>query len=70
MSATISWAKKVQLAKCDISVGFPKSSHKLLFVATNTPLDDYDTDIVTEENDDSRQPKEKKLAIQCILKVK
>ena len=27
MSVTISWAKKVQLAKCDISVGFPKSSH-------------------------------------------
>ena len=29
MSVAISWAKKVQLAKCDISVGFPKSSHKL-----------------------------------------
>ena len=27
MSMAISWAKKVQLAKCDISVGFPKSSH-------------------------------------------
>ena len=27
MSVTISWAKKVQLAKCDISVGFPKFSH-------------------------------------------
>ena len=27
MSVAISWAKKVQLAKCDISVGFPKSSH-------------------------------------------
>ena len=29
MSVAISWAKKVQLAKCDISVGFPKSSHIL-----------------------------------------
>ena len=28
MSVAISWAKKVQLAKCDISVNFPKSSHK------------------------------------------
>ena len=27
MSVAISWAKKVQSAKCDISVGFPKSSH-------------------------------------------
>ena len=27
MSVAISWAKKVQLAKCDIMVGFPKSSH-------------------------------------------
>ena len=28
MSVAISWAKKVQLAKCDILVSFPKSSHK------------------------------------------
>ena len=28
MSVAISWAKKVQLAKCDISADFPKSSHK------------------------------------------
>ena len=27
MSVAINWAKKVQLAKCDILVGFPKSSH-------------------------------------------
>ena len=27
MNVAISWAKKVQLAKCDISVSFPKSSH-------------------------------------------
>ena len=31
MSMGISWAKKVQLAKCDISVGFPKSSHIWFF---------------------------------------
>ena len=29
MNVAISWAKKVQLAKCDILVGFPKSSHIL-----------------------------------------
>ena len=29
MSVAISWAKKVQLAKCDISVSFPKFSHIL-----------------------------------------
>ena len=29
MSVAISWARKVQLAKCDIMVGFPKSSHIL-----------------------------------------
>ena len=27
MSVAISWVKKVQLADCDISVGFLKSSH-------------------------------------------
>ena len=27
MSVAVSWAKKVQLAKCDILVSFPKSSH-------------------------------------------
>ena len=27
MSVAISWANKMQLAKCDIMVGFPKSSH-------------------------------------------
>ena len=27
MSVAISWAKKVKLAKCDISVSFPESSH-------------------------------------------
>ena len=31
MSVAISWAKKVQLAKYVILVGFPKSSHILLF---------------------------------------
>ena len=29
MSVAISWANKMQLAKCDIMVGFPISSHKL-----------------------------------------
>ena len=33
----------------------------MIAIATNTPLDDYDTDVTTEENDDCRQPKEKKL---------
>ena len=28
MSVAISWANKMQLAKCDIMVGFPISSHK------------------------------------------
>ena len=27
MSEAISWANKMQLAKCDIMVGFPISSH-------------------------------------------
>ena len=27
MSMAISWANKMQLAKCDIMVGFPISSH-------------------------------------------
>ena len=27
MSVAISWANKIQLAKCDIMVGFPISSH-------------------------------------------
>ena len=38
----------------------------VLFViatTTNAPLDDYDTDVATEENDDSSQPKEKKSRI-------
>ena len=30
MSVTISWANKMQLAKCDIMVSFCKSSHILL----------------------------------------
>ena len=29
MSVAIIWAKKVQLTKCDILVGFRKSSHNL-----------------------------------------
>ena len=33
----------------------------LIAITTNTPLDDYDIDVTTEENDDCRQPKEKKL---------
>ena len=28
MSVAITWANKKQLAKCDIMVGFPISSHK------------------------------------------
>ena len=31
MSVAISLVKKVQLAKCNISVGFPKSSHIILW---------------------------------------
>ena len=30
MSVAISWANKMQLAKCDIMVGFPISSHILI----------------------------------------
>lgn len=30
-------------------------------IAADTPLDDYDTDVTTEENNDSNQPKEEKL---------
>ena len=32
MSVAISWAQKAQLAKCDILVGFPKSSHILRII--------------------------------------
>ena len=32
MSVAISWAKKVQLAECDISVDFPKSSHIYIYI--------------------------------------
>ena len=32
----------------------------LIAIVVNRPLDDYDTDVATEENDDSSQPKEKK----------
>ena len=35
----------------------------LIATATSTQLDDYDTDVTTEENEDSRQPKEQKLAM-------
>ena len=31
MSVAISWANKMQLAKCDIMVGFPISSHNYSF---------------------------------------
>ena len=31
MSVVISWANKMQLAKCDIIVGFCKSSHNFAF---------------------------------------
>ena len=34
-SVAISWAKKVELAKCDTSVGFPKSSHIYVYVCTS-----------------------------------
>ena len=36
MSVAISWANKMQLAKCDIMVGFPKSNHKYSLL-NNTP---------------------------------
>ena len=32
MSVAISWANKMQLAKCDIMVGFPISSHILYYM--------------------------------------
>ena len=32
MSVAISWANKMQLAKCDIMVGFPISSHIYLLL--------------------------------------
>ena len=34
MSVAISWGNKVQLAKCDIMVSFPKSGHILLLYIT------------------------------------
>ena len=33
MSVAISWANKMQLAKCDIMVSFPISSHIFLCIA-------------------------------------
>ena len=33
MSVAISWANKMQFAKCDITVGFPISSHILYILA-------------------------------------
>ena len=35
MSVAISWANKMQLAKCDIMIGFPISSHNLVL---ETPI--------------------------------
>ena len=32
MSVAISWANKMQLAKCDIMVGFPISSHIIIII--------------------------------------
>ena len=32
MSVAISWANKMQLAKCDIMVGFPISSHIMIAI--------------------------------------
>ena len=34
MSGTISWANRMQLAKCDIMVGFPISSHIYIYMYT------------------------------------
>ena len=34
MSVAISWANKMQLAKCDIMVGFPISSHICSFTSS------------------------------------
>ena len=34
MSVAISWANKMQLAKCDIMVGFPISSHIYIIPCT------------------------------------
>ena len=39
MSVAISWAKKVQLARCDDSVGFPKSSHIYAYITPTTDTD-------------------------------
>ena len=36
MSVAISWANKMQLAKCDIMVGFPISSHIFSFMPENS----------------------------------
>ena len=44
MSVAISWASKMQLAKCDIVVGFPISSHiyvcvyLAILIATVVPI--------------------------------
>ena len=35
MSVAISWAKKVELAKCDILASFPKSSHIAMYFMIN-----------------------------------
>ena len=35
MSVAISWANKMQLAKCDIMVGFPISSHNYKYNISN-----------------------------------
>ena len=36
MSVAISWANKMQLAKCDIMVGFPISSHIYIMLCSST----------------------------------
>ena len=47
MSVAISWANKMQLAKCDIMVGFPISSHISYDLAVFTKISVHTATYVT-----------------------
>ena len=51
MSVAISWANKMQLAKCDIMVGFPISSHNCS-LTLETQEDKETSAAAAEESDD------------------
>ena len=51
MSVAISWGNKMQLAKCDIMVGFPISSHILSHsLIVQSPTDQVSSKINTEDS--------------------